>query len=106
MYKKNENKLQRRNARQSEINVGKLSQLTYIRGYNVFKQIYKDSYNMCMIKLKYDNKIRGFRAGYEVCAMIDIRSTISVINSDLFQKMKLTTKVDIKKLRLWLICTC
>ena len=51
------------------------------------KQIYQDSYNMCVTKLKYDNKISVFVAGYEVCAMIDTGSTIFVINSDLFQKL-------------------
>ena len=35
--------------------------------------------------------------GYEVCAIIDTGSTISVISSDLFQKMEQTTKVDIQK---------
>ena len=63
----------------------------------MFKEIYQDSYNMGVTKLTYDNKISVFVAGYEVCAMIDTGSTISVINSDLFQKMKQTTKVDIKK---------
>ena len=48
-------------------------------------------------KAENDNKISVFVAGYEVCAMIDTGSTISVISSDLFQKMKQTTKVDIKK---------
>ena len=52
---------------------------------------------MCVTKQKYDNNISVFVAGYEVCTMIDTGSTISVISSDLFQKMKQTTKVDIKK---------
>ena len=66
--------------------------------------IYKDSYNMCVTKLKGDNKISVFVAGNEVCAMIDTGSTISVISSDLFQKMEQTTKVDIKSMtdNLWL----
>ena len=46
--------------------------------------------------MKYDIKISVCVAGYEVCAMIDTGSIIYVINSDLFQKMKQTTKVDIK----------
>ena len=52
---------------------------------------------MCVAKLKNDNKICVYVAGYEVCALIDTGSTISVINSDLFQKMKEKTKVDTKK---------
>ena len=91
------NKLQRRNVRQRGNNGGKLSQLTYIRGDNVFKQIYQDSYDMCVTKLENDNKISVSVAGYEVCAMIDTGSTISVISSDLFQKMKQTTKVSVNK---------
>ena len=63
----------------------------------MFKQIYQDSYNRCVTKLKYDNKISVLVAGYAVCAMIDTGSTNSFISSDLFQKMKQTTKVDIKK---------
>ena len=94
---KKENKLQRINAWQRETNGGKLNQLTYIRGDNGFKQIYQDSYNMCVTKLKYDNKISVFVSGYEVCSMIDTGSIISVISSDLSQKMKQTTKVDIQK---------
>ena len=91
------NTLQRSNAKQRENNGGKLNQLTYIRGDNGFKQIYQDSYNMCVTKLKYGNKISVLVAGYEVCAMIDTGSTICVISSDLFQKIKQTAKVDIKK---------
>ena len=68
-----------------------------MRGENIYKQIYQDTYNMCVAKLKNDNKICVYVAGYEVCALIDTGSTISVINSDLFQKMKERTKVDIKK---------
>ena len=49
MYKK-ENKLRRRNAKQSETNGGKLNKLTYLRGDNVFMQIYQDSYNICVTK--------------------------------------------------------
>ena len=67
-----------------------------MRGENIYKQLYRDSYNICVTKLKDDNKISVFVAGYEVCAMIDTGSTISVISSDLFQKMKQTTKVDKK----------
>ena len=53
---------------------------------------------MCVTKLKDDNKISVcFVDGYKLCAMIDTGSTISVISSELFQKMKQTTKVDIKK---------
>ena len=89
--------MQRRNVRQRGNNGGKLSQLTYIRGDNVFKQIYQDSYDMCVTKLENDNKISVSVAGYEVCAMIDTGSTISVISSDLFQKMKQATKVSVKK---------
>ena len=59
----------------------------------MYIQIYQNSYNMCVTKLKYDNKISVFVAGYEVCAMEDTGSTSSVINSDLFQKMKQTTKM-------------
>ena len=68
-----------------------------MRGENIYNQIYQDTYNMCVAKLKNDNKICVYVAGYEVCALIDTGSTISVINSDLFQKMKERTKVDTKK---------
>ena len=63
----------------------------------MFKQIYQDSYDMCVTKLENDNKISVSVAGYEVCAMIDTGSTISVISSDLFHKMKQATKVSVKK---------
>ena len=36
----------------------------------MLKQIYQDSYNMCVTKLKYSNKISVSMAGYEVCALI------------------------------------
>ena len=51
---------------------------------------------MCVTKMKNDNKISVYVGGYEVCALIDIGFTIEVINSDLFQKMKQTTQMDIK----------
>ena len=73
------------------------TQINYMREENMYKQIYQDSYNMCVTKLKYDNKNIVLVDGYEVCAMIDTGSTICVNSSDLFQKMKQTTKVDIKK---------
>ena len=43
-----------------------------MRGENIYKQIYKDSYNMCVTKLKDVIKMSVFVVGYEVCDMIDI----------------------------------
>ena len=42
-------------------------QINYMRGENIYKQIYQDTYNMCVTKLKNDNKICVYVAGYEVC---------------------------------------
>ena len=42
-----------------------------MRGENIYKQLHKDSYKMCVTRLKDDNQISVFVAGYEVCAMID-----------------------------------
>ena len=57
-----------------------------MRGENIYKQLHKDSYNMCVTKLKNDNKISVFVAGYEVCAMIDTGSTILLLVQICFRK--------------------
>ena len=51
---------------------------------------------MCVTTRKYNNKISVYVAGYEVCALINTGSTVSVINSEMFQKMRQTMQVDMK----------
>ena len=72
----------------------------YIRGRNICDEVYKESYNVCVTKLKNDNKISVNVAGYSVRALLDTGSTISTINLELYNKIKQTTKlvVNIKKI--------
>ena len=65
----------------------------YIRGRNICDEMYKESYNMCVIRLKNDNKISVHVAGSSVCALLDTDSTISTINLELNNKIKQTTKL-------------
>ena len=65
----------------------------YMRGRNIFDEVYKKSYNMCVTRLKNDNKISVNVAGYSVCALLDTGSTISTINLELYNKIKQTTKL-------------
>ena len=55
--------------------------------------MYTESYNECVTKLKNDNKISVSVAGYSVCALLDIGSTISTINLELYNKITQTTKL-------------
>ena len=48
---------------------------------------------MCVTRLKNDNKISVNVEGYSVCALLDTGSTISTINSELYNKIKQTTKL-------------
>ena len=64
-----------------------------IRGRNICDEVYKESYNVCVTKLKNDNKISVNVAGYSVCALLDTGSTISTINWELYNKIKQTTKL-------------
>ena len=64
-----------------------------IRGRNICDEVYKESYNVCVTKLKNDNKISVNVAGYRVCALLDTGSTISTINLELCNKIKQTTKL-------------
>ena len=61
-----------------------------IRGRNICDEVYKESYNVCVTKLKNDNKISVNVAGYSVCALLDTGSTI---NLKLYNKIKQTTKL-------------
>ena len=65
----------------------------YIRGRNICEEVYIESYNVCVTRLKNDNKISVNVAGYSVCALLDTGSTISTINWELYNKIKQTTKV-------------
>ena len=60
----------------------------YIRGHIICDEVYNESYNVCVTKLKNDNKIRINVAGYSVCALLDTGSTISTINLELYNKIK------------------
>ena len=64
-----------------------------IRGRNICDEVYKESYYVCVTKLKNDNKISVNVAGYSVCALLDTGSTISTINWELYNKIKQTTKL-------------
>ena len=55
--------------------------------------MYKESYNVCVTKLKNDNKISVNVAGYSVCALLDTGSRISTINLELYNKIKQITKL-------------
>ena len=68
-----------------------------IRGRNICEDVYKESYNVCVTKLKNDNKISVNVAGYSVCALLDTGSTISTINWELYNKIKQTTKLVVNK---------
>ena len=65
----------------------------YIRGRNICDEVYNESYNVCVTKLKNYNKISVNVAGYSVCALLDTGSTISTINWELYNKIKQTTKL-------------
>ena len=65
----------------------------YIRGRYICDEVYNESYNVCVTKLKNDNKISVNVAGYSVCALLDTGSTISTINWELYNKIKQTTKL-------------
>ena len=62
----------------------------YIRWRNICDEVYKESYNVCVTKLRNDNKISVNVAGYSVCALLDTGSTI---NLELYNKIKQTTKL-------------
>ena len=64
-----------------------------IRGRNICNEVYKESYNACVTKLKNDKKISVNVAGYSVCELLDTGSTISTINLELYNKIKQTTKL-------------
>ena len=68
-----------------------------IRGHNICDELYKESYNVCVTKLKNDNKISVNVAGYSVCALLDTGSTISTINLELYNKIKQTTKLGMNR---------
>ena len=68
----------------------------YIRGRNICDEVYKESNNVCVTKLKNDNKISVNVAGYSVCALLDTGSTISTINLELYNKIKQITKLVVK----------
>ena len=46
-----------------------------IRGHNIYDEVYKESYNVCVTKLKNDNKISVNVVCYSVCALLDTGST-------------------------------
>ena len=71
-----------------------------IRGRNIFDEVYKKSYNMCVTRLKNDNKISVNVTGCSVCALLDTGSTISTINLELYNKIKQTTKLVVKTMYL------
>ena len=62
----------------------------YIRRRNICDEVYKESYNVCVTKLKNHNKISVNVAGYSVCALLDTGSTI---NWELYNKIKQTTQL-------------
>ena len=70
--------------------------MTKTRGRNICDELYKENYNVCVTKLKNDNKIRGHVTGYSVCVLLDTGSTISTINSELYNKIKQSTKLVVK----------
>ena len=59
----------------------------YIRGHNICDEMYKESYNVCVTKLKNDNKISVNVAGYRLCALLYTGSTISTINLELYNQI-------------------
>ena len=61
--------------------------------------MYRENYNVCVTKLKNDNKISVNVAGYSVCALLDTGSTISTIYLELYNKIKQLTKLVVN------ICT-
>ena len=65
----------------------------YIRGHNICDEVYTESCNVCVTKLKNDNKISINVTGYSFCALLDTGSTISTINLELYYKIKQTTKL-------------
>ena len=65
----------------------------YIRRHNICDDVYKESYDVCVTKLKNDNKISVNVAGYSVCALLDTGSTISTIILELYNQIKQTTKL-------------
>ena len=60
----------------------------YIRGHTICDEVYTESYNVCVTKLKNDNKISVNVEGYSVCALLDTGSAISTINLELYNKIK------------------
>ena len=62
-----------------------------IRGRNICDEVYIESYNVCVTKLKNDNKISVNVAGYSICALLDAGSTISKNNLVNNIESKLTT---------------
>ena len=68
----------------------------YIREHTICDEVYKESYNVCVTKLKNDNKISVNVAGYSVCALLDTDSTILTINLELYNKIKQTTTLVVK----------
>ena len=65
----------------------------YIRGHNISDEVYKDSYTVCVTKLKNNNQISVNVAGYSVCALLDTCSTIPTFNLELYNNIKQTTKL-------------
>ena len=70
--------------------------LNYIRGDNNHCDVYRESYNTCVAKLKNDNKICVIVEDYSVCVLLNTGSTISTINCGLVDKIKETSNVIVK----------
>ena len=66
-----------------------------IQGCNIYDELYKENYNVCVTKLKNDNKIRVHVTG-RVSVLLDTGSIISTINSELYNKIKQSTKLVVK----------
>ena len=65
-----------------------------IRGRNICDEAYKESYKVCVTKLKNDTKISVKVTGYSVCALLDTDSSSSTINLELYNKIKQTTEIS------------
>ena len=64
-----------------------------IQGRNICEEVFKESYYVCVTKLKNDNKISVNVDGYSVCELLDTGSTTSTINLELYNTIKQTTKL-------------
>ena len=61
--------------------------------HNICDEVYKESYNVCVNKLKNDVNIRVTVASFSVCPLLDTGSTIPPINWELYNQIKQTTKI-------------